>query len=257
MPGVALDYVKMPMGNRVTWTWVPTGGINDIDLPTIVELNAGINASSSISVNDTDLGVQASNTNSDPSFADEGNTQTRGAAQFGGSVSMYYPKFYDDSTNPHSVVYDALDTPRTPGFWAIRIDGDTKTSEAYAAAQYVNVLDVISDGETNALGGEEAQKRSANFLSQGNLAVYTVTRSGAAALVVPATATPAAGAKGRFEAELNGRFYGAVDWSSSDPNVIQVFPGGFYTVTGAATDTATVTASAHGLTDTIAVTVGS
>lgn len=255
MPGIPLDYTKLPTGNHVTWTWVPAGGIADIDLPTITELNAGVNASSSISINDTDLGVQASNTTSDPSFADEGNVQTRGASQFGGSVSMYYPKNYDDATNPHSVVYDALDTPRTPGFWAIRIDGDTKTTEAYAASQYVSILDVISDGETNQLGGEEAQKRTANFLSQGNLAVYTVTRSGAAALVVPSTATPEPGAKGRFEATLNGRYFGGVEWSSDDPDVIQVFPGGFYTVTGSDTDTANVTASYAGLTATIAVTV--
>jgi hypothetical protein len=85
--------------------------------------------------------------------------------------------------------------------------------------------------------------------------VYTVTRSGAAALVVPSTATPEPGEKGRFEATLNGRFYGGVEWSTSDSDVIQVWPGGFYTVTGADTDTATVTATVNGLSGTIAVTV--
>lgn len=252
---VSLDFEKLPTGSFVTWQWVPSGGIADVALPTITELNAGINASSSISVNDTDFGNQGSNTNSDPSFADSGNVQDRGAAQYGGGVSMYYPKNYDDSTNPHSVVYDALDTPRTPGFWGIRIDGDTKNSTTFSAGQYVSVYEVISDGETNALGGEEAQKRTANFLSRGNLATYTVTRSGAAALVVPSSATPEPGEKGKFEATLNGRFYGAVEWSSDDEDVIVVYPGGFYTVTGSATDTATVTATAHGLSDTIAITV--
>lgn len=252
---VSLDYDKLPTGGNITWTWVPSGGIADVGLPTVTELNAGINASSSISISDTDFGNQGSNTNSDPSFADTGNVQERGAAQYGGSVSMYYPKNYDDATNPHSVVYDALDTPRTPGFWAIRIDGETSNATAYSAAQYVSVYETISDGETNTLGGEEAQKRSANFLSRGNLAVYTVTRSGAATLVVPSTATPEPGDKGRFEATLNGRFYGGVEWSTSDPDVIQVWPGGFYTVTGADTDTATVTATVNGLSGTIAVTV--
>src|SRR5690606_22569248 len=237
--------------------WVPAGGITDVDDAVISELNAvtAINASASISVNDTDFGTQASNTTSDPSFADAGNVQDRGASQYGGSVSMYYPKNYDDATNPHSVVYDALDTPRTPGFWVLRIDGETSNSTAIADAQYVSVYEVISDGETNALGGEEAQKRSANFLSRGNLATYTVARSGAAALSVPATATPEPGEKGRFEATLNGRFFGGADWSSSDENVIRVWPGGFYTVTGSDTDTATVTVTHKGLSDSIAITV--
>lgn len=249
----ALDYTKLPTGGHVTWTWVASGGVTDVDDAQISQLNAGLNISSSVSVADTDFGNQASNTNSDPSFADEGNVQDRGASQYGGGVTMYYPKNYDDATNAYSNTYDALDQPRTPGFMAIRIDGDTKNSTAYATGQYVSVYETITDGESNALGGEEAQKRTVNFLSRGNLATYTVTRSGAAALVSPTTLTETVGDKGRLLTTLNGRpFYGA-SYSSSDPAVVEVFPGGFWTAVG--TGSATITVTHGALTDTTAATI--
>lgn len=254
---ITLDFDKLPTGGNVSWFWVPSGGITNVEDIQITQVNptAGYNLSAAISVSDTDFGNQASNTNSDPSFADTGNVQDRGASQYGGGTTFYYPKNYDDNTNIYSLAYDLTDEDRVSGFWVIRIDGETSNSTNLAAAQYVSAYEVLSDAESDTLGGEEAQKRSVNWLNQGNLAVYTVTRSSAAALVVPATATPVPGAKGRFEATLNGRFYGGASWSSSDNDVIQVWPGGFYTVTGSDTDTATVTVSHNGLTDSIAVTV--
>ena len=252
---VALDFEKLPTGGHITWWWVPSGGITNVDDITISQVNAGYNLSKAISVADTDFNMQASNTNNDPSFADVGNVADRGAAQYGGGTTFYYPKNYDDSTNIYSIAYDLTDEDRVSGYWVRRIDGDTKNSTQLAAAQYVSAWEVIGDAETDTLGGEEAQKRSVNWLSRGNLSVYTVSRSSAAALVVPATATPEPGAKGRFEATLNGRFFGGADWSTSDPDVIQVWPGGFYTVTGADEDTATITVTHGALSDTIAITV--
>lgn len=254
---VSLDYTKLPTGGNVSWFFVPAGGITNVDDANIAEINptAGYNLSAAISVSDTDFGNQASNTNSDPSFADTGNVQDRGASQYGGGTTFYYPKNYDDSTNVYSIAYDLTDADRTSGFWAIRIDGETSNTTNLAAAQYVSVYEVLSDAESDSLGGEDAQKRTVNWLSRGNLATYTVTRSGAAALVVPTSATPAPGDKGRFEATLNGRYFGGVEWSSSDPDVIEVFPGGFYTVTGADTDTATITATHNGLSDSVSITV--
>lgn len=251
----ALDYSKLPTGGHITFTWLAAGGITDVDDPTITQLNAGINLSKAASISDTDFGNQASNTNSDPSFADEGNVQDRGASQYGGSISFYYPRSYDDSSNVYSNVYDALDQPRTPGFIAMRVDGDTKNDTAYAAGQYVSVYEVITDGETNSLGGEEAQKRAVNFLSRGNLATYTVTRSGAAALVIPTTLSGdvSDGDKGRLSTTLNGRpFYGA-DYSSSNPAVVEIIPGGFWRAVGAGS--ATITATYNGLSDTCAATI--
>lgn len=257
MAGVPLDYEKLPTGGNVSWFWVPAGGITDTEDAVISEINptAGYNLSAAIAISGTDFGNQASDTSNDPSFADTGNVASRGASNYGGGTEFYYPQNYDDNTNVYSVAYDLTDQDRVTGFWAIRIDGETSNSTNLAASQYVSVYEVMGDAESDALGGSDPQKRTVNWLNQGNFAVYTVTRSGAAALVVPTTATPAPGAKGRFEATLNGRYYGGVEWSTSDPDVIQVWPGGFYTVTGADTETATVTATHNGLSDDIAITV--
>lgn len=249
----ALDYQKLPSGGHVTFWWVGSGGIADVDNPTAAQLTAGLNISSAISFSDLDFGTQASNTNSDPSLADTGNVQDRGASQYGGSISLYYPLNYDDDSNPYSLAYDALDQPRTPGFVAVRIDGDTASSATAATAQYVSVYEVITDGEDNTIGGEEAQKRSVNMLSRGNLATYTVTSTGTAALVIPTTLTGGDGDKGRLLTTLNTRpFYGA-QYTSSDADVIEVSAGGFWLATGVGS--ATITATYNGLTDTTAVTI--
>lgn len=251
---VTLDYQKLPTQNHVTWSWLTAGGVTNIDLPTATELNAGLNISAAVSLSDTDFGNQASNTNSDPSFADEGNVQTRGASQYGGSVSMYYPKQYRDASNVYSNAYDALKGSRTPGLGVIRIDGDTKTQSAFAAGQYVNVYQVTSVAEQNTLGGEDAQRRTVTWLNAGGLAIYTVVSSGAATLALPGGAlTVGVGDQGRLDATLNGRtFYGG-DFVSSDPEVVEVTTGGFWRALD--TGSATITYSYSGLTATQTVTV--
>jgi hypothetical protein len=257
MAGVALDFDKLPTGGNITWVWVPTGGITNVDDIPISQVNptAGTNLSKNLSVSDTDFGVEASNTNADPSFADTGNVADRGAAQYGGGTTHYYPRNWDDPTNIHSIAFDLLSPDRVSGYWVRRIDGAKSNSTNIAAGDYLSVFEVMADAQSDSLGGEEAQKYTLNWLSRGNLSVYTVARSGSAALVVPATATPAPSAKGRFEATLNGRFFGGAEWSTSDPDVIEVYPGGFYVVTGADTDTATVTVTHGNLSHTIAVTI--
>lgn len=255
MPGIPLDFEKLPTGGNITWFWVPSGGITDVDDALITQINpsAGYNLSKAISVADTDFGNQASTTNSDPSFADTGNVQDRGASQYGGQTTFYYPANYDDATNVYSIAYDLTDEDRVSGFWAVRIDGETSNATNLAAAQYVSIYDVMSDAESDSLGGEEAQKRTVNWLSRGNLATYTVTRSGAAALVSPTTLTETVGDKGRLAITLNGRPFYGIEISSSDPDVVEVFPGGFWTATG--TGTATITVSYNGISDTTAATI--
>ena len=77
---VTIDYDKLQSGNRITWTWTPAGGITDVEDAVISELNAGYNISSAVAFDGTDFSNQASETNNEPSFADEGNVQTRGAS---------------------------------------------------------------------------------------------------------------------------------------------------------------------------------
>lgn len=134
----APDYDRLRSDEHVTVWGGPTGsgavGITDTATPTADEINNTggtslmLNQSPSISWNDTDFGIQESETLNDPSFADAATYTEFGAKNYGGSLSYFMPNKYDDNSNNHSLVYDQTDTPRTRMDIVQRIDGETKTS---------------------------------------------------------------------------------------------------------------------------------
>lgn len=200
-----------------------------------------LNWSPSISWNDWGFGVEASETSNDPSFADESTYEEFSAKNYGGEISFYYPKEYDDNSNNHSLVYDQTDTPHTAIDVVVRIDGDTRTNEPAADGDLVHVFRTLTDSEGNVLTQPDAYRRTVGFLNQGDAEFFTIV--GAHTLTTNLPATPwAAGNKGRIQVVVQDRDYtNAVSFMSDDPEVVQVYPGGFYEVTGSATDTATIT----------------
>lgn len=254
---VTLDFMKLPANGHITVMWALPNAFANFKAPTTAELNAALNLSKSISWNDFDFGMQASNTQNDPSLADKGNVIDRGAAQFGGSISFYYPKSFDDNTSEYSLVYDAFDTPRTRGFIVARIDGNKETSTAFADGDYVHVMEVMTDASTNVITGEEAFRYTVNFLQQGALAVYTVARTGTPAVVVaPTTLASSVGDFDRLAVTVEGREYtNGVKYSSSDTDVARVSEAGVVSSLSAGTATITATFEATGTSATCAVTV--
>jgi hypothetical protein len=212
-----------------------------------------LDISDSISWNDFDFGLQASNTIDDPAITAIGKVSDRGAAQFGGGLSFYYPGAFGDASNDYSLTYDALDQPRTRGFLVIRIDG-AESSPLANTGDLVHVFRVMTDGYAESITGEEAFRYTITFLSQGDLAVRTVLGGGT--VVTPATLAVAVGAKSRLSATVGGRVYtNGVKWTTSDSTKATVSSAGV--VTGVAAGSATITATfeATGGTDTTAVTV--
>lgn len=253
---VTLDYTKLTSNGHVTVLWATPGSFANWKSPTATELNNALNMSSSISWNDFGFGVQASNTQNDPSLADMGNRTDRGASQYGGAISFYYPGAFDDNTNDYSLTFDAISVPRTSGYIVMRIDGNKPTTQSFAAGDLVHVMEVMTDGQTNVITGEEAFRYTVNMLQQGALEVYTVVRSGSATVVTPATLTVAVGAHSRLTATVNSRAYtNGVKWTTSDATKATVSEAGV--VTGVASGSATITATFEqtGATDTTAVTV--
>lgn len=254
---VTLDYTKLPAAGHITVLWSLPNAFANWESPTVTELNAALNLSKSISWNDYDFGVQASNTVDDPSLADVGNVQDRGAAQYGGGLSFYYPAAYDDNSNTYSLTYDAVSVPRTRGYIIVRIDGAKLTTQPFAAGDYLHVFEVMTDGETNVITGEEAFRYTINMLQQGNLAVYTVARTTTVTVVAtPPTLPSGVGDAERVNATVNGREYtNGVVWTTDDPAIATVTNAGV--IVGVAVGTATITATfeATGASDTIAVTV--
>jgi hypothetical protein len=254
---IQLDFTKLPANGHITVLWALPNAFANFKAPTTTELNAALNLSKSISWNDFDFGMSASNTQNDPSLADKGNVTDRGAAQYGGGISFYYPKAYDDATSDYSLVYDAMDTPRTRGFIVVRIDGNKPSTQAFADGDHIHVMEVMTDAATNVITGEEAFRYTVNFLQQGGLVVYGVAYSTSVDVAVtPATLASSAGDFDRLTATAEGREYtNGVKWSSSDTSVATVSPAGVVSSLAAGTATITATYEATGANDTCAVTV--
>lgn len=245
--------IKVPASGNIRVWWALENAFSNWQAPTQTELRACLDISDSISWNDFDFGLQASNTIDDPAITAMGKVSDRGAAQFGGGLSFYYPGAFGDDSNDYSLTYDALDQPRTRGFLVIRIDGE-ESSPLANTGDLVHVFRVITDGYAESITGEEAFRYTITFMSQGDLAVRTVLGGGT--VVTPATLTVATGAKSRLSATVGGRVYtNGVKWTTSDATKATVSSAGV--VTGVAAGSATITATyeATGGTDTTAVTV--
>lgn len=253
---VTLDFTKLTSNGHITVLWAAPGSFSNWKSPSATELNAALNLSSAISWNDWGFGVSASNTQNDPSLADVGNRTDRGAAQYGGAISFYFPGAFDDNTNDYSLAYDAVAVPRTRGYIVIRVDGNKPTTQAFAAGDLVHVFEVLTDGQSNMITGEEAFRYTVTMLQQGSLAVYTVVNAGTVTVVTPATLAVAVGASERLSATVNAREYtNGVTWSSSDTTKATVTNAGVVTGIAAGSATITATFAATGATDTTSVTV--
>ena len=253
---VTLDYTKLPANGNITVLWAAPGSFANWKSPTATELNDALNLSSAISWNDWSFGMSASNTQNDPSLADVGNRTDRGASQYGGSISFYYPGAFDDNTSDYSLAFDAISVPRTKGFIVVRIDGAKPTTQAFAAGDLVSVFEVMTDGQANMITGEEAFRYTVTMLQQGALAVYTVVRATTVTVAVsPATLVLAGSASSRLSATVNAREYtNGVTWSSSDTSQYTVSNAGVVTGVGTGTSTTiTATFDATGATDTCVV----
>lgn len=246
-----MDYEKLPSDKNVGFWIGPTGdatGIQDVDLPSAAEVNnqGGVsnmmNAVVAVSWNDYDFAVQAPETTSDPSFADESTYEDLGPTQWGGGVSFYYPGRYHDPTNSMSEAYDLTKTPWTYMDVVTRIDGvKPNPTTPISDGDFVSVYRVWTDSESNVLEADTAYRRTVGMQMAGEAAFYTVV--GPHTITTNLGATPwAAGSKGRIQGVVQDRDYTSkLEFVSSDSDVVQVYPGGFYTVTGSAADTATIT----------------
>lgn len=245
--------IKVPASGNIRVWWALPNAFANWEAPTAAEINASLDISDAISWNDFDFGLQASNTIEDPAITAIGKVMDRGATQYGGGISLYYPRNFDDAGSIYSLAYDALDAPRTVGYLVVRIDGE-ETNKLAENGDMVHVAKVMTDGYAESITGEEAFRYTVSFLSQGDIAVRTVV--GGTTPVTPATASVAVGASTRLSATVGGRVYtNGVMWTSSDATVASVSAAGV--VTGVAAGTATITATyeATGNTDTTVVTV--
>jgi len=88
---------KVPASGNIRVWWALENAFANFEAPTAAEINACLDISDSISWNDFDFALQASNTIDDPAITAIGKVSDRGAAQFGGGLSFYYPGAFGDA----------------------------------------------------------------------------------------------------------------------------------------------------------------
>lgn len=240
------------------WFALPNAFANP-EKPTPAELNASVYLGRAIAWDGYSFGAQASNQSSDPGWDDTGNTQTRGFAQFGGTIAFYYPKNYTDTSDDSYIVFEALDQPLTDGYIIIRVDGQ-KTTAGVAdkttpalSNDFVAIFKIISDGYSDTDTGEVAFKYNIEFLAQGDIWINAVVATtvtvatpaaiGAADYTVDGKTPLGAYVTGRQLAAVAGEWSGYpgwFDWESSDSSVASVDANGV--VHGVSAGTAEITA---------------
>lgn len=241
-----------------------TLGVTDVQEPLAAELNntggtsGMVNVSKAVSWNDFDFGVQDSETNNEPSLADDANYEEFGLPNYGGGISFYYPDAYDDPSNLLSTAYDMTDQLGEVVDIATRVDGDIKWDAPVADGQFVSVYRAEVNSESNPFEFGASKRRTVDFAALGEFSHVTVV--GAHTLVaIPAATDPwDEGRKARLRVSIQGRdVTNMMEFRSTDPTVVEVYSDGSYKVVGTAADTASIIITEPGTDNTVtqAVTV--
>lgn len=241
---------------RVNVVWVPAGGIANINAPTAAEINAGVALSEAIAWENYELAASESDDVDDRSILDLGNATSRGAAQFGGTLSFFRSKDPNDTTSPYVKAYEAFRTPRAYGYLIVRVLGNEPGKHSpFVAGDDISVFYFVADTFIDDTEGDDSVKFTVNFQPQGQLAVYTKVAGGTLE-ITPATLSPAVGAVSKLVARQNGDNVSAgTVWTSSDTTVASVSQHGIVTAVGAGTATITGYFATQGNADTVSVTI--
>jgi len=247
-------------GLGITIWWALPNTFADPRNPTAVEINSGaINVTKSTSWENWGFGAQASTQNSDPAIGDVGNVQFRGFAQFGGTISFFYPNNYTDLSNEHLVTFEAVRDPRTLGYILIRVDGAKTTAgtddsdKPAVDGDFLRIYRVLSDGWADVNTGETSFKYTITFQPQGELYMNAVVGTHTISTPAPIGATDySVGGKTPLSAYVTGRqlasdtgiwsgYPGWFQWTSSDPTIATVDANGV--VTGVSAGEVDITAT--------------
>ena len=237
---------KQITSNGNTTVWMLLGNaVADYRSPTAAEINAGIDITPAIAWEGTTFPTASESEDiDDRSLRDKGNATSRGTAQYEATLSLFMPDNNLDNVSDYGRAYNTLRVPRVPVIIVTRVlqapEGQHKDA---AAGEWVSVYRFLSDGWTDDIEGDDANKYVVGMLTQGDVAVYTQVKNSAPIVVTNATGS-ASGAVGTYvvlRATMGGkRATNAVTWESSNLNVATVSKNGV--VTRQAPGTAQITA---------------
>lgn len=169
---------KSTSNGKIKVWWVPVSAISGTEdafvaAPDVSDIAAGaVDLTEAIAWDSYDLGAQDSNKIDDRGIVDTGQVQSRGFAQFTGSL-MFFRGITSESSGAYYNAYEtfkaATDGTRPVGFLVTRINVPTAT--ALAAGQKVNAFKFIADAFMDNTEGEDSVKFMVNFMPQGKLGV--------------------------------------------------------------------------------------
>lgn len=247
----------------------PTNGFANYRWPTVAELNAGLRLEDAVTWGDFDFGIQASETTDRAPISAKSAVQSRGVANYGGSIPFDFPGYYDDPQNQLSDIFDFF-VPDADGydrpacFIAMSVDGEIGEAGqppadfSFEHGEFVSVFGVRADAWSEMTEGDDPFSYTINFLRNGALAHYTVASTSTPTVVIPSSLSQTVGDVDLLAGTVNDRpFNAGITWSTSDPEVATVSTYGVVTAVGAGS--ATITASLRGAatTDSCTVTVTS
>lgn len=167
---------KMTSNGKIRVDWVDSADVADeeafITAPSAAIIAGGLNLTEAIAWDSYDLGATDSNKIDDRGIIDEGQVQTRGFAQFSGSLMFFRdadPLAVSSYNDAYAAFKAATDGSRPQGFLVVRIGVPAAT--APAATQKVSVYKFIADSFADNTEGEDSVKYMVNFMPQGKLGV--------------------------------------------------------------------------------------
>lgn len=246
--------VKVYAPSRVTYWFVGSGGIADINAPTAAEINAGVMLSPAVADDGTSVGPDASEDLNDRAITDAGNAVQAGSATYSASLNLFRPFDMSDTADPYVEAYNLFKTQHVTGFIVKR--SNAPWADPAAEGDMISVFKVMSDYTANDTAGDDSVKFLVEFLAQGSLSVNTLVASASAVTGVDATLALAAGATGPLTASLDGwDITQGATWTTDDPSVATVSTSGVVTAVAAGTCTITADHAAAATADTCDVTV--
>lgn len=239
---------------RLNVVWIPQGGIANINAPTVAEINAGVALSDAIAWENYELAASESDAVDDRSILDKGNATSRGAAQFGGTLSFFRPSDPTDMTHPYSRAFAAYRTPRAYGYLVTRVLQNVEGEHSpFVIGDDISVFYMVADTFIDDTEGDDSVKYTVNFQPQGQLRVYGKVAGGTIS-VLPTTLASAPGDVDKIVARVGGDDVSAgATWTTSNPVVAAVNTHGV--VRSIAVGSATITATYPGTTGTATTTV--
>lgn len=169
---------KSTSNGKIKVWWVPVSAISGtedafVSAPDVSDIAAGgVDLTEAIAWDGYDLGAQDSNKIDDRGIIDTGQVQSRGFAQFAGSLT-FFRGITSETSGAYYTAFEtfkaATDGTRPVGFLVTRVN--VPTSTALAATQKLNVFKFVADAFMDNTEGEDSVKFMVNFMPQGKLGV--------------------------------------------------------------------------------------